>query len=229
MRAQVIIGSLAASVLVIGSLIFVTASSPAMKQQRIMGGIISGYVLDVEGQPVVGAKVYADNNNAPMGRRISVITSEKGLFTFNNLTSGTYAVSASKEQEGYAPSDSTLYSTNFVESPQVSVYEQQIASDVVVHLGPILPKLAGKVSSAVTGKPIRDAQINICRVDMPHACLKTSLNQPDEEGAFELLAPPVAYTLEVSAPGYQPLTEQSEKPHLISGTAKRLNIHLRKK
>src|SRR5215204_3861100 len=84
----------------------------------------------------------------------------------------------------------------------LEVYGQQTTADVMIFLGPRMTKLTGRVRDT-SGTPIGNAQITLCRSDMPDKCNVTGLNKPDDEGAFELLAPPVPFTIEISAPGYR--------------------------
>jgi hypothetical protein len=178
-------------------------------------------VLSPDGQPISGASVYAVKSDFTTGRLPVFPTNDRGEFTIPNLTPGTYKVSAAKEDDGYPPTDYEFYASNGVNALRIAVYEGQTTSQVVVNLGPKAAKLVGKVIDAATDKLVKDVQIIVRRTDNPDNSFTIV---PDVNGKIEVLVPPVPFTVEVSAPGY-------EKRHLASlqlssGEIKRLDITL---
>lgn len=223
-RVQFVFGSTAVICLAVGGVLYATASNQHTHHTTAPGGSITGRVVDAEGIPVGGAEVYADRNESPTGRRPDALTDEQGAFSFNNLAPGVYTVSAAKEDAGYPPTDSIFYAVGAVDTPQVSVYEQQTTSDVVVNLTQKAARLRGKVIDHVSGKPINSAQVSMCRADLPDRCYRTSLNLLEEAGAFDLLIPPVPTTIEVSAPAHA--KRNLDPLHLQKGEIKWVNISL---
>lgn len=224
----------AAGILVVIGLSFaLTRPLPIAQDIARYSGAITGRVLDNEGESVSGAEVYAYCPTSPMGKLPRAFTDTQGNFRFTDLASGMYTVSAAKEEDGYPHIDNLFYAAGFVEPPQVSVYEQQTTSDVVVQLGPKAAKLIGRVMDFATGKPLKNAgvEITLSRVDYPNYSYSTD---PDVEGDFEILVPPVSFTIEVSTPGYekwQYRNKGSNQPldalQLAQGETKRMIIALR--
>jgi hypothetical protein len=231
-RVQLLAGSVALSLLAVVGALYATVSHT--HQDAAPTGAIAGRVVDSKGQPVAGAKVYADRIMSPLGLRPYFLTDEQGNFLIKNLTPGPYIVSASKEEDDYPPTDSIFHILGIVDTPQVSVYEQQTTSDVVISLTQRAPRLRAGVLDTISGKPINNAQINICRTDTPDNCYKTSLNLSEETGDFEFLVPPVPVIIEISSPGYETWTyskdggsDHSDSLKLNPGETKKLKIAMR--
>ncbi|HEX8847315.1 MAG TPA: carboxypeptidase-like regulatory domain-containing protein [Pyrinomonadaceae bacterium] len=236
MRAKFLFGLFAVAILAaIGGIYVATSSQSQLMQHDVAAGTgaITGQVLDATGQPVKGAKVYADRNEAPMGRRPYVVTDEQGVFTINNLVPGTYTVSTSKEEDGYAPTDVPFYA-GYVQAPQVIVTERQTTSGVVVPLGPRAAKLTVNIVDAATNTRLRasqNVQLILRRIDNPNQAITTG---PDLKRPFSILVPTVPFTVEVSATGYQHWRYRQVKSNnsidvleLPAGQVQRLDIALR--
>lgn len=197
-------------------------------------GAISGRVLDPEGQPVFGAEVNASHTESGTGRVPTAYTDNQGEFQIRDLRPGTYIVSASKEEDGYARTYLLFNSAGFVENPQVTVYEQQITSDVVVHLGPRAARLVGRIVNAITNEPIQNLQnvkITFRRIDRPDNWYSRA---PDLNGEFSIFVPPAPFTIEVEAPGYEDWQyrsvsagDQTASLQLVPGSSQNLTIALR--
>lgn len=163
-------------------------------------GAITGHVLTPDGQAAAGASVWAVSGDFTTGRLPVSLAEGQGAFLIKNLAPGTYKVFASKEGEGYAPTDSTFYNDGLVVVPEITVSEKQTASDVTVYLGPKAARLVGRVMNAQTRGQVKNAQITLHRVDNPSASLLTG---PGLDGRFNILVPPTLVKVEVAAPGYQ--------------------------
>jgi hypothetical protein len=240
MRIRLLIGAFIVSGLVIGSVRY-AANSPEHKLQesnlKSEGGIsrsgsITGYVLDVEGKPVYGAKVYADFADAPMGKRRYVLTDDQAHFLIEGLRVGRHTVSAAKEDEGYPPTDIPFYYPGGTESPVVFVNADQTTSGVVVRMGPKAAKLVAQVIDDVTGKSVERAGITLSRTDYPRYTMSFSA-RPD--GEFEILIPSASVELKVSAPDYEGWSSienragiQGQALQLSESETKKLSISLRR-
>jgi len=227
MQRQTLVSLLVVGVLIVAGGSYALNRSPHIHQNIAeTSGTIAGHVLDVEGQPVAEAQVYADRTDSPMGRRLPfVLTDKEGRFLIKGLASGTYTVSAAKENDGYAPTDSPFHSVNLTPPPQVTVYEQQTTSNVTLYLGPRATKLVGRVVDASTNKAIKNlqnVQITLRRMDYPDYSYSTG---PDLDGEFNILVPSVPVTIEVSASGYE--KRRLDALQLRQEEVKRLDISLR--
>lgn len=221
LSAYLVIGGV---VLVAGLTYAVTRSAGGEHTTRPHTGAISGRVLTAEGHHVPRANVYALTDEGMTGRMPIFVTDEDGKFIIKGLIPGTYKVYASKEEEGYPPTDNTFYSAGLVAESQVFAEGQHTSSGVVVYVGPKSAKINGEIVDATTGKPVRGqqgVQMSLRRTGYPDSSLSTG---PDLKGRFEVLVPPAPFTVEVSAPGYR-------KRHLGSfslagGEVRRLDISL---
>lgn len=186
-------------------------------------GAITGRVLDADGRPVFNAEVQAFNTESGTGKVPTAYTDEQGVFLIKNLKPGAYRLPVAKEEDGYPPTDSTFYSVGFTQPQQVFVYERQMTSDVVLHLGPKLAKLAGRIVDSKTHKAVvtDGVLITLRRIDNPNYPREISTN---ENGEFSILVPPVPTTIEVSAPGYE--KKHLGSLHLKQKEVKRLDISL---
>ena len=187
-------------------------------------GAIEGRVLDANGQPVPEAKIFILKSDFTTGKIPTASTDKEGVFSVKGLAPGVYTISVSKEEDGYANTDLPFYSVGLMTAPQVSVNERQTTTEVVVQLGPKAAKLVGRVVNAVTNKLIesQDVQITLRRIDNPEYSYTTG---PDVNGNFTILVPPVPFTIEVSAPGYE--KRHLGSLHLRQEQIERLGITLR--
>lgn len=173
------------------------------QSQTVSRTLISGRVLDPEGNPVAGAEVMAFGDKYHIGKIPSAVTNEHGEFVIEGVRPGGYDISASKEEEGYGDTRSGLYSADAFRNPRAVVSLGQEVSDVVVQLGPKCTRLVVHVSDRQMGKKLGagpNMQIKLRRDDRPGVSVATGT---DENGDFSILIPPAAYSLEISIPGYK--------------------------
>lgn len=201
-RLQITIVFVVVALTAVGSVVLPNASFSRTITQNTdrKGGTIAGRVIDGEGSPVPNVLVSAERSD--MIRPISTgFTSEHGEFVINGLPQGLYTLYTRKEQDGYPRTDFNFYSLSATD-PQVAVYQYQASDYITLRLGARAARLVGRVIDANTKRPIRHADITVRRVDNPTRFLRTGLQLPVENGAFELLVPSLPFTVKVSEAGY---------------------------
>ncbi len=115
-------------------------------------GEIEGTVIYEDGRPANHATVLAFPTDRGMGAKVpSAGTDELGHFHIKHLWLGKFAVTASKEDEGYPDMSSGFYNDGKVRETLTSFLR---ASTVTVLLGPKAGILVGTVSDAVNGAPL---------------------------------------------------------------------------
>jgi hypothetical protein len=166
-------------------------------------GTIEGTVLDQNGLPVRGARVYAepiDGVNTNHGTRLnSAVSDTNGKFVLPGVVAGLNLVMAGKEQEGFCNTLFAALTEDVAVVPRVVVTAGEVSRGVAVVLS-TCAKLSGTVSDATTGMPMPGAQIRLIREDDPKLDVLIASNR---YGKFEFTVPNIPYTLEVSAPGYE--------------------------
>jgi hypothetical protein len=166
-------------------------------------GGIEGYAFDNEGRPVNRAVISLERVDSLKSLVPSTSSDEQGSFRFSNLRPGVYRIHGGKEEDGYPNSMYRIYSGGVQESPQVTITNNQVVSNVIIRLGPKAAKLKGIITDAETGLPIENARITLSCPDVPNSKLMTGPNKLGSKGVFELLAPSRPFSLEVEADGYE--------------------------
>jgi hypothetical protein len=193
---------------------------------------ITGRVLDAQGQAVFGAQVSAERADFTTGKLPTTKSDIRGNFRFKGLKEGAYTLYVAKEEDGYAPTDSAFHYGLSVDAPQVIVHERQAPPDVVIHLGPKASRLIGRIVDGESNKPVVwNVQVTLSRVDNPSYTYSTG---PGLDGEFNILVPPVPFTMKVSAAGYEDWYYRNEGSkqrfdalEISDGTAKELIVTLR--
>jgi hypothetical protein len=160
---------------------------------------ITGQVIDENGLPVEGARVWSfDMTTMINGNPNTAFTDENGRFILENLPASHRLVFASKPAAGYPDSFSLAPAAPSVEA---IVGDDNPNPDIIVKLGPKAPHFSGKVVDKVTNKPLKDSGVKICLADSPNQCVS---NAVDDNGAFDLLVPPDrAFTAEIGSKGHK--------------------------
>lgn len=195
-------------------------------------GAIEGHVYDVDGRPVPDATVYAERTDAIMTISPSAVSDETGKFLIKDVTPGMYIVYGAKEKDGYPRTTSAFHYSDTNSHPQISVSKQQVSSNVIVRLGQKVPKLSLNILDSETKKSLRSAQATLRQVDNPDYLYSVTLSRLKGE-EFEILAPTVSFTLEISAPGYadwkyRDLNQTPKALRLAPGEIRKMTIGLRR-
>lgn len=165
-------------------------------------GAIEGQVYDPSYHPVAGARVYAERLDAIMTRLFYSLSDGEGKFLIEELPPGIYKLYGAKEEDGYARTTSRFYYKDDMPLPQVAVQKEQITSNIIVTLRPKAAQLVLHIVNAKTNKLLKSARITLREANAPDHSYSSSRNNY-VAGDFMILAPPVPFTIEVSAPNYQ--------------------------
>ncbi len=187
------------------------------------GGVISGTVFNHEGRPVAKADVFAAPARGFRAILPHTLTDVDGKFKIAGLQPGTYFMGAEKTSEGYASNRDSFASAGLAEVPQIVLLENQIVNGVTVRFGPKSARLSGRIIDARTKKSVEDAQIILRRANNPKQFYSTSV-----ESKFNVLVPPLPFTVEVKASGYQDW-KYSSSLTLSSGQRRGLVVSLQPK
>ena len=195
------------------------------RQPASAAGAVEGIVVNTDGRPVAGVRVY------PMqtGPTPFSVTDVRGRFELVGVQAGSVRIMTSKMEEGYPDTGSGMYGVNLESIPVVLVQPGATTDNVVVKLGMRLGVLRGTVIDAASGKRVPTARIRIAREDNPANFLSTNV---DEAGQFVLAWPAHVRRLEVTAPGFKAWRSDVDLPegHLTvpSGAEKALVVRMRR-
>lgn len=162
---------------------------------------IGGDIVGPEGEPVVGAEVWAilasQGENSCRGRAVS---DETGRFLINGLRNGVYRV--------------TVLAPGYVDGGKTGVQSGEVALHLELKA---LPGVRG-IALGSDGAPLANFSASLRTVD-PSRELYSSVGQTwvfedAEEGAFQVPAPnPGEYVVVVEAPGYAPTSSEPVQVH----------------
>jgi hypothetical protein len=205
--------------------------------ERLSGvGVIEGQVINAEGQPIGGAKVCAESDDALTGRRASTRSDDAGYFRIEVEEPGRYSVCGSKEEDGYPLNISGFHREEGVSVPKVNVELNQTVSGVILQLGARASILEGVITDSADRLPISKAAITLRRADRPDVFFTIGVAEYKKNGTFKVLVPNVPFMIEVDAPGYEAwaYSKAGVKGHpdaliVNRGQTKKLEIALRAK
>jgi hypothetical protein len=135
-------------------------------------GVISGRVLDAEGNPLPGIKVQAEQprrlyRNARIERRGDAMTDDRGDYRIWGLPAGRYYVRAGEERPGTSLAYTPAYFPSAMDleaSGQVRLDWGSEAGGVDIRLAPAAPTvLRGVLRNSVTGEAVGRRMIRIVR------------------------------------------------------------------
>jgi hypothetical protein len=136
--------------------LFSSLTSSQTSQQTPAVGRVTGTVLDESSQPINQAQVCSvvyrvvKPNTTQSDASCFVHTDKTGQFQIDHLPTGTYSITASKNDDGYAEFGQ---GTPF---PKVTLTPEEPLANVIVKLGPKQGILIPMVKDNVTGKPVFD-------------------------------------------------------------------------
>lgn len=210
-----------------------SVSPPVRPRDKRAAEGIEGHVIDMEGHPIAGAKVFAEIDDAIRSLLMYSTTDKEGNFRIDVPGPGTYIVYGSKEDDRYPLTISSFHQEVDVYVPKVVVAQKQVARDVVVQFGLKASKIEGVIVDAITNRAISKATITLRRTDNPEIYYIIGPEGPKENGRFKALVPSVPFTIEVSSPEYETwtyskngLNNRSDSLVVSRGSTKSLRIDL---
>jgi hypothetical protein len=219
MRTVALYGLLPVLILCVGA-----EWSNGQRQPASGAGAVKGIVVDTDGRPVAGVRVY------PMqtGPTPVSVTDVQGRFALVGVTAGSVHIFTEKMEAGYPDTGSAIFVDNPETIPVALVQPGATTENIVVMLGVRLGVLRGAVIDAASGKRVPTARIRIAREDNEAIFFSTNV---DEAGQFVLAWPAHVRRLEVTAPGFKAWRSDVDLPegHLTvpAGAEKALVVRLR--
>jgi protocatechuate 3,4-dioxygenase beta subunit len=183
-------------------------------------GVITGRVMDVNGNPLVGASVSLQQSRYANGMRLLVssagqATDDRGMYRFANVSPGRYYIAVSDQTNRRQETN-----PDFKSGQQANVLTYYPSADNADAARPIdvtgngaqgidivmrrvaTYALRGRVTDEVTGAPLSGAGVAVVTVNGRTVRANPYARQTGTDGAFEFTAmPPATYGLEVRIPG----------------------------
>ena len=182
-------------------------------------GVVTGRIMDVNGNPVVGASVSLQQSRYANGARLMVSsaaqpTDDRGVYRFANVSPGRYYVVASDQtgrrddtrsdfKSGQLANIQTYYpSADNVEAARpIDVPGNGAQSIDVLMRRAATFALRGRVTDEATGAPLPATGVAIVTVNGRTIRANPYARQTDKDGAFEFTRmPPASYVLEARVP-----------------------------
>lgn len=139
-------------------------------------GVIHGTVVDPDGKPVEGARVYAASDEyPPMSRPYTVTTNANGEFILDQVIPGKKIdIHAYKDSDYYVDVVFAFNRPPKLELPEVEVKSGQPVTGVIVRLMQKAAKLHLYVRDAATKELVHGIYFRLCREDYPTYCVAGS-------------------------------------------------------
>ena len=186
-----------------------TAASPGATGS----GVVRGTVLDPDGHPVEGARVYGftDRSSPPSARGPHTVdTDSKGNFVLP-VYSGHVLLFAYKESDFYHDNVTRFdvpAGTNYFQT--VDIRSGETIRGFVVHLPRQSAMLRIDVSDVDTNAPVNPVEYELCREDHPgdqFYCMTGGAS----EAVFDMVVPPDPISIKITAPSYTEWRYQDAK------------------
>ena len=164
--------------------------------------LIIGRVFDESNRGVEKVRVCAvPEDYVKVPRTPCGLSDVNGNFVIRAERPARYRVLAEKSAAGYQWQQSAFYRNPSLPLLEVVLAETNPTASISVPLGQKNGALAGKSLDAITGRPVETVRLLMCHVADPRACWSTMVR--NAEGAFNLPAAHVPFTLKISADGYE--------------------------
>jgi hypothetical protein len=138
-------------------------------------GVIKGTVVDPDGKPMEGVRVYVQgDNDPPTSRPDTATTNANGDFTLDRVQPRRVKIHAFKDSDYYGDVVFAFNNPSKLEMPEVEVKLGQTITGVIVRLMPKAAKLHLYVRDAATKELVHGIYFRLCREDNPSFCLAGS-------------------------------------------------------
>jgi hypothetical protein len=188
--------------------------------------LVTGTVLNQEGQPIANANVcivttVKPNNTTTMCNNV---TDQAGHFEIQHVAMGSFEVLAVKEEDGYA-----RFNRMTGDQIKVVLTLQEPTANVTIKLGPKAGMLIGSVRDSVTGKPVDKIRVIYTAATDERSGGGSASGYMN--GEFRVNLPTASdFIVIVTAPGYKPWIYNDPVEglslRLASGEQKSLDIEL---
>lgn len=213
------------------------ATRPAAQPTTSPPAAVEGRVINAEGLPVAGARVFAEGTGATNSFVLSTHADKNGRYRIEVQEPGPYTLFSSKEDDGYALTISAFHQVSPLPVPKLNILQGQLVKDADIQLGSKASGVEGVISDDATGKPMRNAAVTLRRADNPQIYYTIGAAEEKVGGKFKALVPPgIPITIVVTEKGYETWTQKSDdvgqrvEPLILNpGETKRLTIRLRPK
>ena len=182
------------------ALLFLFQSPAAL--QKVADAKVIGTVLDPNGHPVEGSKVYAfTDGSSPPGADHTVTTDDKGNFVLD-VYPGHVLLFAYKESDLYHNNMFRFDVPSGADTNQVvDIQSGETVRGFVLRLPRQSALLRVDVYNADTKDPVNPVEYELCREDHagdPAYCSTGLASDP----SFQLVVPPDAISIKITAPNY---------------------------
>ncbi len=192
-------------------------------------GVIRGIVINENDEPIVHARVHAEEEKPFFGHRIIRMfeTDKRGEFEIRSLPWGNYAVFVGKQEDGYPDTDVAFYSN--LSFPRCLIEPNLPVPYVTVKLGPKAGLLEiNSVTNADTGDAVPNVSLTLRRAEKQNLFVTMTAVGPPPH----LIPSGADVTVEISAPGYKSWIllgndGNPEKVRLRPGEIRELNVQIR--
>lgn len=180
------------------SLLAISFGLTVMSGQSQESAVVTGKVLDTQGNPVAGARISIFPTAAGSGGLPFAVTDQNGNYHLVSPPFGETFLCAVKESAGYPDTNGLLFSRQEDDRPKVTLSPGSHLQ-VDIHLGSPDGVLEGSVIDAVSRAKVPTAKITL-RKTHPDAFYSGTITQ----SSFLFALPPTPIEISISAPGYMP-------------------------
>jgi hypothetical protein len=178
------------------SLLFTLLLVPWQSSDQL--AIVTGRVLDAQGQPVAGAKISVFPMAAITGGLPYAVSGEDGHFRLVSPPFGDTWLCAVKERAGYPDTNALLFAPEVDNRPKVPLTPGS-HQEIDLHLGPPDGVLEGYLVDASTRQAITKGRIEMHRAK-PDAMYSATI----ADGHFLFALPFAPIEISITAPGHAP-------------------------
>ena len=179
---------------------------------------IRGRVIDNRGDPVVGASIHAAYLGFRWAGRLDATSGADGNFVLAVPKPETYVLTFSKPRSNLISTYSRFHYVGDEFRPEVVVDDKKPPPQVVLRFPQEPGTLKIEITDAASGRPVKTAQIRLCRSEAQKYCYTALANMSTLPAISE------SFSVEVNGNGYDDW--YARVPGVPSGSEKELKIAL---